>query len=96
MKHAGPRALDVLEPLLGELRKLEGLTEKSRGVFYRRGKAWLHFHEDPKGLYADLRPSEGADFERLKVDDDAARAELVARARAALAPDPFARNRCDR
>ncbi len=31
------------------------LKEKSRGVFYRKSKATLHFHEDPAGLFADMR-----------------------------------------
>ncbi len=55
MKHAGPAALDRLELLLVQIRTLPGLVEKSRGVFYRKGKAFLHFHEDPAGLFADVR-----------------------------------------
>ena len=84
MKHAGALALDTLEPVLCELRKLDGLKEKSRGVFYRRGKAWLHFHEDPTGLYADVRGLDGSAFERLQVDDAVSRAALLARVRSAL------------
>ncbi len=84
MKHAGPQALGALEPLLAALRQEDGVREKTRGVFYRRGNAWLHFHEDPSGLYADLRAQEGADFERLKVNDEPARAALLARVRSAL------------
>ena len=66
MKHAGPAALDQLEPLLQRLRALPGLKEKARGVFYRRARAFLHFHEDPSGLYADLRLA-GDDFDRRRV-----------------------------
>lgn len=76
MKHAGPLALDALEPLLRQLRGLAGLTEKSRGIFYRRGRAFLHFHEDPAGLFADLREADGADFERLPVNTAAERVAL--------------------
>jgi len=65
MKHAGPAALDELESLLGRLRTIAGLKEKSRGVFYRSGKAFLHFHEDPCGLFADVRLA--ASFERHDV-----------------------------
>tara|TARA_R110000868_G_scaffold348025_1_gene608962 strand:+ start:144 stop:392 length:249 start_codon:yes stop_codon:yes gene_type:complete len=65
MKHATATALDVLEPLLAELRGVANMKERTRGVFYRRGKAFLHFHEDPDGLFADLR--EGEDFVRFKV-----------------------------
>jgi hypothetical protein len=77
MKHAGPDALDQLEPLLVELRALPGLKEKARGVFYRRGRAFLHFHQDPAGLFADLR--DGEDFDRLPVNTDEERAALLAR-----------------
>jgi len=34
MKHAGGDALDALEPVLAQLRTLDGLKEKSRGTFY--------------------------------------------------------------
>lgn len=67
MKHAGARALDTLAPLLAELRAAPGLVEKGRGVFYRKGRAFLHFHEDPKGLFADVRNASGDDFERFDV-----------------------------
>lgn len=67
MKHAGPAALAQLEPLLAEIRSLDRLVEKKTGVFYRKGKACLHFHEDPTGLYADIR-TRGADFQRLCLD----------------------------
>lgn len=80
MRHARPEALDVLEPLLKELRKIEGLKEKSRGVFYKRSAAFLHFHEDPAGLFADLR--DGTDFTRLPVNTAAERKALLAKARA--------------
>lgn len=67
MKHAGPAALDTLEPLLTELREITGLVEKGRGVFYRKGRAFLHFHEGPKGLFADVRNEDGGDFDRIEV-----------------------------
>lgn len=81
MRHAGPSALDRLEPLLAELRGVRGLVEKGRGVFYRRGRAFLHFHEDPAGLFADIRDETGADFDRLEVTQEAGRARLMALAR---------------
>ena len=59
MKHASDVALDGLEPLLSRLRKLDGLTERKRGIFYRRGQAFIHFHEDPSGFFADLRTGAG-------------------------------------
>src|SRR5439155_13124623 len=83
MKHAGPAALDKLEPLLAQLRILAPLREKSRGVFYLKSRAFLHFHEDPSGLHADIRSPGSDDFERLNVDGPEGRAELVARVSAA-------------
>ena len=80
MRHAGPAALDRLEPLLAAVRALPGLAEKSRGTFYRKGRAFLHFHEDPQGLFADIRDAAGADFERIEVSGETGRAELLRRA----------------
>ena len=76
MKHAGPLALDALNDLLDAVRTRPGLREPRRGVFYRKGKAWLHFHEDPAGLFADLRS--GADWQRFPVSDAAGRTALLA------------------
>jgi hypothetical protein len=59
------------------LRALPGLVEKKRGVFYCRSKAFLHFHEDPSGLYADVKLA--GDFERFRVETDAERDVLLAR-----------------
>lgn len=84
MKHAGSAALDQLEPLLTELRTLPNLREKSRGVFYRKSQAFLHFHEDPKGLFADMRDATGRDFERIDVTGAEGRAALLAAATARL------------
>ena len=65
MRHATPAGLDELEPLLRRLRGLPALVEKKRGIFYRSGRAFLHFHEDPAGLHADVRL--GSEFERFRV-----------------------------
>lgn len=78
MKHAGPSTLDELEPLLAQLRGLAGMVEKKRGVFYRKSQAFLHFHEDPKGLFADLRAAAGSDFERFDVTSPEGRDRLAA------------------
>ena len=77
VKHAGSAALDRLEPLLAHLRALPGLKETARGVFYRKSRAILHFHEDPAGLFADVRDAEG-EFMRLRVETEAEQAALVA------------------
>ena len=83
MKHATATALDQLEPLLAEIRALEGLKEKSRGTFYWKSRAFLHFHEDPTGLFADVRDADG-DFERIDVTGEAGRARLIRVARRRL------------
>jgi hypothetical protein len=81
MRHAGAEALDELEPFLERLRALPGLVEKTRGVFYRRSRAFLHFHEDPSGLHADVRL--GTDFHRFRVETAEERDALIRRIRAA-------------
>lgn len=75
MKHAGPDALDGLEPLLREIRRIPGLVEKSRGVFYRKSQAFLHFHEDPSGMHADVRFD--AEFERYRAETEAEQQALL-------------------
>ena len=84
MKHATPAILDTIEPLLAEIRALGGLTEKSRGIFYRKSRAFLHFHEDPEGLFADVRDASGRDFERIDVTEQAGRRALLEAARSRL------------
>jgi hypothetical protein len=76
MKHAGAEALDRLEPLLAEIRGRAMLKEKTRGAFYRGGKATLHFHEDPAGLFADLKA--GPDWSRFRVSEASERQALIA------------------
>ena len=85
MRHARPDALDQLEPLLVSLRALGVLKEKSRGVFYKGGQAYLHFHEDPAGPFADMKTSLDGDYQRGRVRTAAERKRLMALARQALA-----------
>ena len=77
MKHAGTDALDVLEPLLARIRGHAQLKEKKRGLFYRNGKSFLHFHEDPAGLFADLFDSSNA--WRLRVSEPPEHDALLAK-----------------
>jgi hypothetical protein len=65
MKHAGANTLEALEPLLRRVREYVVLTERTPGSFYRKSKAYLHFHEDPSGIYADVKLS-GAEFTRVR------------------------------
>ncbi len=84
MKHAGSDTLDRLEPLLSRLRAIGGLAEKSRGVFYLKSRAFLHFHEDPSGLYVDMRPPGASEFERSRADGEADWARIVGCAEVAV------------
>jgi len=84
VKHAGSDALDALEPMLAALRRHGGIVEKKRGVFYRKSQAFLHFHEDPAGLFCDVRLKPGADFERFPVTTADERKALLKRVDDAL------------
>lgn len=76
MKHAGAAALASLAVLIGAIREHGALKEPRSGVFYRNGKAFLHFHEDPAGLFADLRV--GMEWERFRVSEPDERATFLA------------------
>ena len=82
MKHAGPAALDSIEPMLAALRALPGLNEKKRGTFYRGQKAFIHFHEDPAGMFADVRLVD--DFERFRVTTEREQDACLRRVRTTL------------
>lgn len=85
MRHARDEDLDRLEDLLAELRTLPELKEKKRGVFYLKGRAFLHFHQDPTGMFADIGGGpNGGPSERLDVTDAAGKAELVQMVRTRL------------
>jgi hypothetical protein len=66
MRHATRAALEGMSDLLDQVRIKDGIKEKKLGIFYRRSKSFLHFHEDPAGLFADL--SSGDDFDRYPVN----------------------------
>ena len=83
MKHASPASLERLAPLLEQLRGVAGLVERTPGSFYRRSAAFLHFHEDPSGLFADVKLNL-VDFERLPVNTHAQQAALLRAVRAAV------------
>lgn len=77
MKHATPDTLRTLEPLLVELRALDGLVEKRPGAFSHRSRAVLHFHDDPSGIYADVRLPGADDFTRRRVTTRAEQRALL-------------------
>ena len=82
MKHAGDETLDAIEALLAQLRALDGVREKKRGVFYRKSGAFLHFHEDPAGIFAHIKTD--GDWERINITRAAPRRELLKRVRGIL------------
>ena len=77
MKHATVEDLIPIAGLLEKLRREKRIKERKSGIFYWRGKAFLHFHDDPRGLFADLRGPE--DWERLAVNDRRGQTLLLAR-----------------
>lgn len=83
MKHASPETLRLLQPLLEALRQLDTLVERTPGAFYLKSRAFLHFHEDPSGLYADVK-LDLATFTRLRVNTQEERAGLLQQVRRAL------------
>ena len=76
MKHAGPQTLAALEPLLARVRAHAALVERTPGSFYRKAKAYLHFHEDPSGSFADIK-LDGAAFTRVRVTTPEEQAHLL-------------------
>lgn len=79
MKHAGDEALEQLEGLLIQLRGIDALKVKKPGVFYYRSKALFHFHEDPSGLFVDLKCD--GEFSRFEVTTDAQQKTFMSRVR---------------
>ena len=84
MKHADPDSLARVAALLDRLRALGHLTERKPGIFFLRSSAFLHFHEDPQGLFADVK-LDGKTFARFAVDSAAQREELLSSVQRALA-----------
>jgi hypothetical protein len=56
------------------------------GIFYRKSKSFLHFHEDPAGIFADL--SVGDDFRRYPVNTTKQRQALLTAIDRALKQEP--------
>lgn len=78
MKHAGAATLAELTYLLGELRKRKALREPRPGSFYLKSKAFLHFHEDPAGIFADVK-LDLVEFERYRATTAKEQQALLAR-----------------
>lgn len=83
MKHASEKTIASLTPLLEQIRSLPGLKEKKTGIFYRKSRAFLHFHEDGDKVYADVRLQE-PDFQRFLVTTQDEQTEFVKTLQASL------------
>lgn len=77
MKHAGPTTLAAYEPFLRKVRRHPALIERTPGSFYRKSTAYLHFHEDPSGIYADVKLNL-VDFTRVRATTPQEQAHLLA------------------
>jgi hypothetical protein len=76
VKHAGSAALRTIEgDLLPAIRARPELVERTPRIFYRKSVAFLHFHEDPAGLFADLKLGKG--FTRFPVNTKEERRALL-------------------
>jgi hypothetical protein len=87
MKHASAATLEQLAPLLEQLRRVPGLVERKPGIFYYRSSAFLHFHEDPAGVFVDAKLSSNL-FERHRVSTSAEQAALLKAVFAAMGSAP--------
>lgn len=70
--------LEVLAPLLNALRAHPALKEGKPGeIFLKDGRGLLHFHESPRGIFADVLLAEGR--VHMRVSTHAEQAELLER-----------------
>ena len=83
MKHASAKTINTLAPLIAQVRLLPGLKEKKAGIFYRKSRAFLHFHEDGDKIYADVRLQE-PDFQRFPVTTQPEQAKFLKAVRASM------------
>ncbi len=85
MKHASTDTIKRLSPLLRQIRKIPGLVEKKPGIYYRRSKAFLHFHEEGDEVFADVRLV-APDFDRFPCTTSSEQTALVTAIASVLAP----------
>jgi len=85
VKHASPTTLELLGALFAEVHKRPQLREKSPGSFYLKSKAYLHFHEDATGIFADVKLNL-AEFTRMRATTAREQRALLAAIDRSLAP----------
>ena len=86
MRHVNEADLDQLEPLLEQLRAIDGLRERKRGSFMRNSRSFLHFHAHGDEFFADVRLAD--EFERLPATTATERRALVKAIRSAVKASP--------
>jgi hypothetical protein len=64
--HTQAKDLKDLAKELSEVRALEGLTEKSPGIFYYKSIGFLHFHDKDGRRWADVKTSNG--WQEIEID----------------------------
>jgi hypothetical protein len=69
--------LDRIAPLLEVLRTHPALRELRPTVFQLNDRDFLHFHDEPEGIFADVRLKSG--FVRLPVSSHSEQLELLER-----------------
>jgi uncharacterized protein YigE (DUF2233 family) len=76
MKHADSDTLAKLGLLLEQVRqRMPPLKEKGEGRFYLKSTAFLHFHDDPAGIFADLKVN--GEWQRYSVNTEAEYATIL-------------------
>jgi hypothetical protein len=74
MRHT---TLDCIAPLLEALRAHPALRETRPTVFQLNGRDFLHFHDEPEGVFADVRLTKS--FVRAPVSSHSEQMELLER-----------------
>jgi hypothetical protein len=69
--------IDRIAPLLKMLRAYPALREVRPSAFHLNGRDFLHFHDEPEGIFADVRLTTG--FVRMPVSSRSEQWELLER-----------------
>ena len=86
VRHVNDADLDRLEPLLDQLRRIDGLRERKRGNFMRNSRSFLHFHAHGDEFFADVRLAD--EFERFPATTATEHRKLVQAIRSTLRRQP--------
>lgn len=84
--------LDLLQPLLEVLRAHPALREVRPTAFHFDNRDFVHFHDEPEGIFADVRLRKGV--VRMPASSSSEQAELLERIDEALSSlDSHSRDR---